>query len=215
MATRKNRKSNSGNVDWVSCDNCNRWELFENCKTELGLAVFDEERIGQIQFCCRICTNDTKTERLEKAVKDIEMRVDVLSGKLQELEESRLSELMIAGERKEIEIRRQVDDVGVKLAEIASKVAIVEIKVEDELKKIESEVRNMNDFPGKLDEMASKLTIVEIRVEEEVKNLKKEMNELSSQTAAVSVKMADFVEQWPTPGESEKMRETCKLVKKK
>src|SRR5207245_2498251 len=52
--------SKSSKIEWVSCDKCSRWEMFENCTVELGIDKYDEVKINETNFKCRLCKTDEK-----------------------------------------------------------------------------------------------------------------------------------------------------------
>ena len=52
-AVRKNaRNAKSRNENWVQCDKCKGWELFENCGLE---GEFDEITFDGVELECRMC----------------------------------------------------------------------------------------------------------------------------------------------------------------
>ena len=48
--TRKSPK-----IDWVQCDDCARWDIFDNASKELGIDKFDEDKIAKSRYTCRQC----------------------------------------------------------------------------------------------------------------------------------------------------------------
>jgi hypothetical protein len=74
-------------LDWVSCDGCGKWELFDNCKDELGLDEFDVERISKVTLSCRMCKFECRIDKLEDVVKEVKDRVESVSDRLGKLEE--------------------------------------------------------------------------------------------------------------------------------
>jgi hypothetical protein len=126
---KKGRKSVE--FDWVNCGACGRWEVFENCKRELGLEEFDAKEVKEIVFTCRMCVQDTRLEKLEA-------RVDVLTGKFEELVGCKLQEMMDEEGQKVAAIGCLVEKLETEIGEVASKVAVDEMWVEERLSKVES-----------------------------------------------------------------------------
>ena len=58
------RKNHSGTINWIKCDSCDCWELFDNA--HLGVA-FDDKSLEDMIFTCRFCV---MTDRLNTLSKD-------------------------------------------------------------------------------------------------------------------------------------------------
>jgi hypothetical protein len=158
MAGKSGRNSMRMEWDWVCCDVCSRWEVFENCKRELGLEKFDAEKIGKIWLMCRLCVQEIrleKAERLELVVRGLEDRVEVLSGRFDELVGCKLQEMMQEEDQK-VAVVGLVEDLETRIGEVASKIVVGEMRLEKELRKVES-------MAG---DSLSKVTAVEIRMAE-------------------------------------------------
>ena len=56
-------------INWVSCDSCGDWQVFENCIKELGLEKFDAEKIKGCKYQCRMCKYEEKFESEVSSVK--------------------------------------------------------------------------------------------------------------------------------------------------
>jgi lysophospholipase L1-like esterase len=186
-ASRKIRKGGNAKLDWVSCDGCGRWELFDNCKDELGLDGFDVERISKVTLSCRMCKVECRIDKLEVVVKEVKDRVESVSDRLGKLElsnrttesvsklECRIKELSEEEECKVAEVNTRVDEVEHKLGEVASQIVVGEIRIEDELRRI-----------------------VNITSDAE------------SRVTAVELRMSEMAQEWPTPAESKKVEQQNK-----
>ena len=122
-----------GGLDFVSCDECGRWDLFENCKRELGLDKFDRKEIGRIRFCCRMCKFEDRIKGLEARVLDVESRVGSVQRRITEMDsETECKVIVVKGEVADVK-----KDLEKRIGEIESKVAVVELSVEEEWKRVE------------------------------------------------------------------------------
>ena len=57
---------------WVQCDRCDRWELFEN----RGIpGNFDETRVKQVKFECRLCAVNANSETYDARIVGLEQQL--------------------------------------------------------------------------------------------------------------------------------------------
>src|SRR6516225_1106250 len=64
-------------VNWVGCDKCGRWELFENC----GLGdVYDKSKMDKVNFECRLCKIEDQVRLCSERVQKVEESVAELRG---------------------------------------------------------------------------------------------------------------------------------------
>ena len=68
-------------VNWVCCDTCERWDLFDNVAKDLGVDTFDGEVLSKLVYQCRQC-------KFEFDVRD---RFDAIERRISEMEEIELS----------------------------------------------------------------------------------------------------------------------------
>jgi hypothetical protein len=71
-------------VQWVCCDTCSRWDIFENCKKDLGLEEYDADKVRMMEFVCRMCVSGFRVEKLEAAVKQAQEQVEVVTSKVRD-----------------------------------------------------------------------------------------------------------------------------------
>ena len=124
-------------LNWVQCDQCQRWELFDN--TGLG-GEFDERAVKDIKFICRMCKLESMvggqyggecSERLRR----VEEELKSLSKRVNELE------AVVQGTRTEVEV------TGEKLQQWVVKQEVSEASVDDKLKDIRETVDKLSPSP--------------------------------------------------------------------
>lgn len=121
-----------GNIDWIQCDICDRWELFDNA--DLGTSSTAE--IKDAKFTCRMCkiesqmvTKDELTKKLvgiENKVCSIEERITALEAKLS------------AKLRESSDIREEINSIGAKQQEALSDIRTIKQKLDETKVAVES-----------------------------------------------------------------------------
>ena len=184
-------------LNWVSCDKCECWDLFENCKSELGLDEFDTDAIEKRSFHCRACRYEVKVENW---IQVSEIKIDEALVRIKSLEDQLVNE---TGRRKKQ--HSEIKDSFITLEQNR-------VKIESEVdrfvalgdNKISEISQRSGEIEIKIDEIQSKVTITELRIDDESKKLSEQLGEISSRTTVLELKLGEFVEQWPTPGEADK-----------
>ena len=120
-------------VNYVGCDRCEKWDMFENVSKALGIAKFDEDKIAKLDYICREC-------EFEEVVSG---RFDAIDGKISAMEKSldKLEELE--------SFKKELEDV---------KEMKKELKVMKDLKKVVKESDNVQK--EKLKELEKDLDVV-------------------------------------------------------
>jgi len=62
-------------LDWVQCDTCARWEIFDNTGTP---GKYNEERMANTKFVCRACGTDRMIKELTSENASLKTRISVL-----------------------------------------------------------------------------------------------------------------------------------------
>ena len=79
----KKKSVAEGVLNWVQCDGCERWELFENT----GIAgPYDKETINEAKFRCRNCCFENKLETMEVDLKKLRVENEQLKDLLSNME---------------------------------------------------------------------------------------------------------------------------------
>ena len=141
------------NMNWVECDRCKEWNLFENCN--LG-AKYDEKKVKDMKFECRMCKMESRqveVGKLQSVVNDLEVTVQGLEERLIRLE--RVAEKQ--HERMSVESAAIEAKIKVMSDETASKVAVNDVSCDERVSKMGKSV----------DELKDRLKAFEIIVSEE------------------------------------------------
>ena len=169
-------------LNWIQCDSCQSWELFEN--SGLG-GKFDGKALGSVKFDCRYC-------RIEK-------RVEGLVGKVKEVEE------MV------VEVKEQVGKLeakaGVELADRLQEVSTeverkMSVTCENELVVIRGAVEVLQariEEAGS--EVDSRVAVGEGKCEEKIGVLERAVAEMKDGLQALGMKVEEFAEEFPKPAE--------------
>jgi lysophospholipase L1-like esterase len=186
----------------VCCDKCSRWDIFDNCKSELGLDEYDEDKVGKMKFVCRMCVSDCRVEKLEGVVKQVKETAEAVTNKVRELEE------MV---KKEFEnLRQDSDRVKGEISEQKEQTEVKDKRADESEKKLESRIMEVSvetrlqvsQLENKVGDVSSKIVIDEMKLDEEVKRLENRINEALSSAAAVELRVREMAVNWPTPQES-------------
>lgn len=146
-------------LNWVHCEKCNRWEIFENC----GLGEkYDEKVVRKCKFECRFCKLEEKQTEcfsvIESEVAGMRDRLNEIEGRLAEIERE-----YAKVEEKSNKHVAEVVQIGEKLKELEdvsanneSKLSVAEIKSDEQMQGI-----------GKsLNEVKDNIKALEIKIEE-------------------------------------------------
>lgn len=165
-------------VNWVQCDRCECWEVFEN--SGLG-GDFDAETVQDLIFVCRLCRmQDVFEVRMRGVESDLKVGVGVeFEDKLR-----RLDEVVSV-------LRNRVDELEDRLRGYVGEVCAKQIVGEEQ-------------FLGKLkevkDDCASRVTVCEVKGEEALSVLAGKVDEVKARVVAVEGKVNG---EWPTPNEGQ------------
>lgn len=118
MAASKNSGRMTNKLKWVQCEKCNSWVEFDNCKRELGLEEFDQDKIDKLSFTCRMCRYE---DRLD-SYKHLDSKIEAVLGRIVELEQ----EIKVLGD------------------ECKSKFVVSEMRIEDECKRLSDKVDDLS-----------------------------------------------------------------------
>ena len=134
-------------LNWVSCDTCQNWFIFDSCKAELGLEVFDESKIANIGFVCRMCRYE---DRLVSTFQDLEIKITEVSARITKLENNSLEFNVLRNNSEDLERKCKFrEDL------VDETIAIIKNRTN----KLESKRK---DFEKQLGELSSRIAIVEV-----------------------------------------------------
>ena len=168
-------------IEWVCCDSCARWELFDNAAKDLGLDKYDVDKIRELVFMCRqykfesnvLVRFDALEERMsnvEKRVQEERVCVNSCNDAIAALELD-----MVKGNGN---LNCVVDDIEVRVDELEAK---------------------KNELQRKMDELTAN------RIESDVclKMYKNNLLDLDKKLGEMSDRMlSKFKSEWPTPSEA-------------
>lgn len=171
---------------WVQCDQCDRWELFEN--SGIG-GKFDETRISQVKFQCRLCCmlcSVNECSGLEARIVGVEQHL----AQVRKLMDEGMDERIKVVEQRLIRLECRLDacfgDVNVNVYEGLCKrdgcESFVVVKVGEAAA-----------------ELASKVEVCDVRCEERISLVNRQMDELSDKMTVIEVKLKDFENDGTTP----------------
>lgn len=169
-----NRGGNKEN--WVQCDKCQGWELFEN--SGIG-GRFDQTRISKVKFQCRMCGVSASSGDLEARIAALEQHLAQGRKSLDEGMEVRIKAVEERLARLESRFDACFGDMDVNVCEVLCKredcEMIVAVKV--------------NEATA---EMASKVEVCDVRCEDRVSLVNRQVNELSDKLTAFELKARDL-----------------------
>lgn len=136
-------------LNWVQCEDCKDWNLFENCG--IDLPKFDAKKIEEISYKCRMCKMEShitlryesRFEEMGKRLSNSEHELEVAREKIETVEKA-IIELNVNMKAVEVESRGLQDG--------ATKTEINKIEFEERVVKLSSEI----------DEIKSRMTVSEM-----------------------------------------------------
>jgi hypothetical protein len=179
------RRTAVAKLDWVCCDQCGRWEIFDNCKQELGMEEYDAERVARVEFVCRACVSDARVEKLASVVTQMQQSIEAVASKVSELEESVRVECVSLRETSVKEGHRA-----------ASRLQLSELE-----NKLDESRLQLSEVDNKVGEVSSEVVIQRLKLKDEVEHLEIRINEALSSAAAVELRVREMSVNWPTPAE--------------
>lgn len=170
------------NLNWVECELCHRWELFEN--SGLG-SDFDEKLVKDAKFECRLCkiedeackAEDIMCEKWKKTkdrLRKVEDLCDLMSDKVKKMEEK-----VGATNKMDKDSTGDVVTAGVDTAEDST----------------------VGKFKRQVEEIESRVVVSEEKVEGRFVEVEKRLVEIGDRLMAFEVNTA---EQWPKVGDAKK-----------
>ena len=129
--------SSAESLDWVECDKCRRWDIFENT----GLpGEYCEEALSKIKYICRQCDSDKLIKKLSDENKELKTRVSVLEEALKANSKKYSDVVRGAVERESTQMKTDlIAIVEQKVLEKKSAESVDHRSVEDMVKKAVSE----------------------------------------------------------------------------
>ena len=85
---KKNSVSMAAELNWLSCDNCGRWEVYENTPLFRDNIKFDNNKISKMSFSCDICVLKQEISKLVDDNKALKEAVEKCSCTMEESKSS-------------------------------------------------------------------------------------------------------------------------------
>ena len=186
--------------------------MFENCTVELGIDKYDEVKINETNFKCRLCKTD------EKLACFMEQSENKFAGVV-----SRITKLEEEERKNEIEARRKgVDEWMNRMNEIATAAEGRLSAIDKRVSELEMTVGVVNERGDKvevyqevsdvrltelgvnvseIDDRLKRIDSLQVSVSENLMEIGEQQNKLEELGSAVKIQMNTFVEEWPKLGE--------------
>lgn len=77
-------KPNDG-LKWIKCDNCFRWEVYDNTQLRIDIGPFDQEKLKHVDFSCDYCELKKLISHLDNENKELKSSTVVLKDQVDKL----------------------------------------------------------------------------------------------------------------------------------
>jgi predicted nuclease with TOPRIM domain len=181
-------KSCCGGLNWVQCDLCNRFEMYENS----GFAgEYDEKKVESLKFVCKICelvkwkdVVSVKVDALEKQLTAVNDRLERVEKNVEAVKEDSVKvmrEVGLSVNERQAETVDKIDGIGRSVSEVQQKVEVV-------TEEVGSVCTRQVELIERLDVIGGSLTEVQERVE----NLADKLGSIDGSVAEIGVKQVEL-----------------------
>jgi myosin heavy subunit len=159
-------------VDWVCCDDCARWDMFDNVSRDIGLDKFDGEKIDKLHYVCRQC----------KFESEIRERFNAFEGRISGFDKLRISEEIETTVNQQKNLEQQIANITTEMYNLKESMKEVSSmkELQGDVEELKNDVKESQALIGIVSDLEEKLKAVESFKEElgDVEEIRSELTEI-------------------------------------